>query len=84
MVTEWSTTHHAPDGWIGLICPSDEAAIWLAIAIAAENIAVRREESILFLPVGAKFRLSYEIKNVVTAVAKTHHYWTEHAQSLVA
>jgi sirohydrochlorin cobaltochelatase len=32
----------------------------------------------LLLPAGPDFRLKYEIKNVITAVAKTHHYWTEH------
>ncbi|MGH2550791.1 MAG: nickel/cobalt transporter, partial [Thermomicrobiales bacterium] len=74
MVTNWTTTRAAPDGWIGLICPTEDAAIWLTTAITAENIAIRHEQSMIFLPVGARFRLGYEIKNVVTAVAKTHHY----------
>jgi len=33
------------------------------------------------LPAGPAFRLDKEIKNVITVVAKTHHYWTEHRGS---
>jgi sirohydrochlorin cobaltochelatase len=33
---------------------------------------------VLFLPAGPTFRLDKEIKNVVTVIAKTHHYWKEH------
>jgi sirohydrochlorin cobaltochelatase len=39
---------------------------------------VRREDAVLYLPAGCGFTLDGEIKNVVTAVAKTHHYWIEH------
>ena len=65
-------------GWIGVACDSEEMALWLLRAIIVENISVRREGQLLFLPVGPDFRLEYEIKNVITAVAKTHHYWLEH------
>ncbi|GAC1365134.1 MAG: hypothetical protein PVS3B3_34460 [Ktedonobacteraceae bacterium] len=65
-------------GWIGLQCDSDEMALWLLRAIIVENVCVRREGTILFLPVGPAFRIEYEIKNVITVVAKTHHYWIEH------
>jgi hypothetical protein len=50
-------------------------------AIVVENVCVRREESVLFLPAGPAFRLDKEIKNVITVVAKTHHYWREHLRS---
>lgn len=66
------------DGWLGVECESEEMAIWLLRAIIVENVIARREESTLFLPAGPDFRLEYEIKNVVTALAKTHHYWKEH------
>ncbi len=52
---------------------------WLLHAITVENVAVRREGNVLFLPAGPAFVLDKEIKNMVTVVAKTHHYWTEHA-----
>ncbi len=65
-------------GWIGLQCQNEEMALWLLRAIIVENICVRREGTILFLPAGPDFQLEKEIKNVITVVAKTHHYWLEH------
>jgi sirohydrochlorin cobaltochelatase len=65
-------------GWIGVACDTEEMALWLLRAIVVENISVRREGQLLFLPAGPDFRLEYEIKNVITALAKTHHYWSEH------
>ena len=73
-----------PVGWIGLRCADEEMAIWLMRAIVVENVMVRREEAILYLPAGCGFTLDGEIKNVVTAVAKTHHYWIEHQAALSA
>ena len=68
-----------PPGWIGVACESEDMAIWLVRAILVENVMARREGSTLYLPAGPRFTLAGEIKNVVTAVAKTHHYWTQHA-----
>jgi sirohydrochlorin cobaltochelatase len=65
-------------GWIGLECASDEMALWLLRAIVVENVTVRREDTVLWFPAGSDFRLEREIKNVVTVVAKTTHYWQEH------
>ena len=53
-------------------------AIWLQQAILPENVSVRRDESRLYLPAGPTFQLKEEIKNVITVIAKTHHYWQEH------
>ena len=65
-------------GWIGLQCDNEEMALWLLRAIIVENVCVRREGTTLFLPVGPNFGVEKEIKNVITVVAKTHHYWMEH------
>ena len=65
-------------GWIGLRCDNEEMALWLLRAIIVENVCVRREGMMLFLPVGPNFGVEKEIKNVITVVAKTHHYWMEH------
>ena len=65
-------------GWIGVQCHSEAMALWLLRAIVVENISVRREGSVLYLPAGPAFRLEHEIKNVITALAKTCHYWQEH------
>jgi sirohydrochlorin cobaltochelatase len=78
MVTGLPVVLDGPTGWIGLRCEDEAMAIWLMRAIVVENIMVRREGAVLYLPVGCRFTLEGEIKNVVTVVAKTYHYWKEH------
>ncbi|PMP82977.1 MAG: sirohydrochlorin chelatase, partial [Roseiflexus castenholzii] len=80
MVTGLPVVTGNTSGWVGLVCESEAMALWLLRAIAVENVSVRREGCTLFLPAGPDFRLDGEIKNVVTAVAKTYHYWKEHVQ----
>ena len=58
-------------------------ALWLLRAIIVENVMVRREGTVLWFPAGPDYRLEREIKNVITVVAKTNHYWQEHAHALV-
>jgi sirohydrochlorin cobaltochelatase len=65
-------------GWLEILCHSGSQARWLAEAILEENVQARHEGQLLFVPVGDQFRLKQEIKNVITAVAKTTHYWQEH------
>jgi sirohydrochlorin cobaltochelatase len=78
MITHWPVERNLAPGWIGLVCPDEETAYWLLHAVVAENVAAGRMNNLLLLPAGPDFRLKYEIKNVITAVAKIHHYWTEH------
>jgi len=78
LITNLPVITHRSRGWIGIQCANEEMALWLLRAIIVENISVRREDDVIFLPVGPNFRLEHEIKNVITVVAKTHHYWTEH------
>ncbi|MCG8351363.1 MAG: sirohydrochlorin chelatase [Chloroflexales bacterium] len=80
LVTSLTVVTDRAPGWVGLVCTSEEMALWLLRAIVVENISVRRERNVLFLPAGPNFHLESEIKNVITAVAKTHHYWQEHMQ----
>ena len=81
LVTGRPTRRSATPGWVGLVCDSEAMAVWLLRAIVVENVAVRREGAVLWFPAGPDFRMAYEIKNVVTVVAKTAHYWQEHAQA---
>ena len=81
MVTGLETKRSAMPGWIGLVCESEDMALWLLRAIVVENVSVRREGEVLYFPAGADFRLEKEIKNVITVVAKTNHYWQEHLES---
>lgn len=78
LVTGLSVEPGATPGWVGVRCHDEAMADWLMRAIVVENVMARREGAILYLPAGPDFRLRKEIKNVVTSVAKTCHYWTEH------
>ena len=78
MVTNLEVVESQSPGWLGMRCHSQEMAIWLMRAMVVENVLVRREGNVLYLPAGPNFSLTGEIKNVVTVVAKTFHYWTEH------
>ena len=65
-------------GWIDVDCPSTGMAGWLLRAITMENISAHAERMVLHLPAGPNFRLEKEIKNVITSIAKTCHYWLGH------
>jgi len=67
--------------WIGVRCHSVAMAAWLVRAIVMENVAAKHDGEILYLPAGPEFRLAKEIKNVITVLAKTCHYWTSHMSS---
>ena len=68
----------AEPGWIAVKCTSRAMATWLAEAIIEENVAAHARDTLLLVPVGEHFQLTGEIKNVITAVAKTTHYWDDH------
>lgn len=78
LVSDLEVVTETAPGWIGLVCRDDAMALWLLQAIIVENVSVRREGQLIFLPVGPRFRTEKEIKNVITVVAKTYHYWSEH------
>lgn len=80
-VTRLPVVRSTVPGWIGMECTSEDMALWLLRAIVVENVTVRREGTVLWFPAGPHFRLEREIRNVVTVVAKTTHYWQEHVAS---
>lgn len=69
-----SPTH----GWVRVSCAGTAMAGWLLRAIVMENVAARGDGNTIDLPAAPSFRLEKEIKNVVTVIAKTCHYWTGH------
>jgi urease accessory protein len=79
LVSGLPTVRSAAPGWIGVECRNETMAVWMLRAIVTENVSVRREGAVLYMPVGPHYKLDQEIRNVITVVAKTHHYWTEHA-----
>ncbi len=68
----------AHTGWIAVECGQNSKAHWLSSQILQENVESYAEGTRFFVPVGDTFTLKGEIKNVITAVAKTTHYWQEH------
>jgi hypothetical protein len=65
-------------GWVSADCYSETMASWLLRAIVMENVAARRRGRELLLPAAPEFRVDMEIKNVITVIAKTTHYWMGH------
>lgn len=84
LVTGLPTQRSSVPGWIGMVCDSETMALWLLRAIIVENVSVRREGQLLFFPASAAFQLGGEIKNIITVIAKTNHYWQEHAKMLAS
>ncbi|MEQ1911438.1 MAG: hypothetical protein ABMA15_21650 [Vicinamibacterales bacterium] len=82
MATELPAEASPTQGWVRAYCTSPGMAGWLARAIVMENVAARSVGTALDLPAAPAFRLEKEIKNVVTVVAKTSHYWKGHMPSL--
>ncbi len=78
LVAPLASVKSTTPGWVGLACEDEEMALWMLQAIIPENVSVRREGQNLFLPAGPAFEIEKEIKNVITVVAKTYHYWSEH------
>ncbi len=65
-------------GWIRVECTTEGAAGWLARAIVMENVSARCEGTGLYVPAGPNYRIEKEVKNVITSMAKTCHYWMDH------
>jgi sirohydrochlorin cobaltochelatase len=69
---------HVESGWIEVRLNSKNMAQWFFELIVMENVECRRVGKCIYLPVNDDFTLEKEIKNVVTVLAKAHHYWTQH------
>jgi len=81
MVSGLAATASPVPGWVRVQCASPGMAGWLARAITMENVAARCEGAMLDLPAGPDYRLEKEIKNVITVIAKSCHYWLDHMWS---
>lgn len=77
-VTGLATEPSSNCGWVRVSCVNRGTAEWLLRAITMENVSVRRVGTEIELPAGPSFRLEKEIKNVITVMAKTCHYWFGH------
>jgi hypothetical protein len=78
MVTELAAAPSPIPGWVRVECESAGMSEWLVRAIVMENVSAYCEGALLDLPAGPGYRLEKEIKNVITVIAKTCHYWLGH------
>ena len=78
MVTGLRSYPSPTPGWVSVTCLGDAMAGWLVRAIVMENVAARHAGAVLELPAAPHFRLEREVKNVITVIAKTCHYWMGH------
>lgn len=78
LVTELPVQPSPHPGWVQVECADPIMAGWLLRAITMENVAARAHGAFLELPAGPAYRVEKEIKNVITVIAKTCHYWVEH------
>lgn len=78
MVTGLVADESEHPGWVRVGCDGHGMAEWLVRAIVMENVSARCHGTIVELPAAPRFRLEKEIKNVITSIAKTCHYWAGH------
>lgn len=78
MTTGLAASPASEPGWVAVRCHDEDMAGWLLRAVTAENVFTRRRGDALHLPAGPQFRLAKETKNVIVALAKTCHYWSDH------
>ena len=78
MVTDLTPELSPIPGWVRVDCLGEGMAGWLLRAIVMENVSARADGTALDLPAGPDYRLEKEIKNVITVIAKTCHYWEGH------
>lgn len=78
MVTGLAVPPSPSDGWVRVRCLGEGMAGWLLRAIVMENVSARSDGAAILLPAGPGYRVEKEIKNVLTVIAKTCHYWMGH------
>lgn len=78
MVSTLAVEPSANPGWVRVMCSTEVMAGWMVRAIVMENVAARAGGTVIELPAGPHYRLEKEVKNVVTVIAKTFHYFDGH------
>jgi hypothetical protein len=81
MVSDLAVEPSSHPGWVRVMCPTEVMAEWLVRAIVMENVSAHIQGTVIELPAGPHYRLEKEIKNVVTAMAKTFHYFDGHIEA---
>jgi len=63
---------HAYAGWLGVVCPSVRAAVWMMRALLASNVLARREDTTLFVPLNRT--TDSDGRRVIDAVVRVHAF----------
>ena len=59
-------------GWIGVPCSDEKTAAWLMRAVIVDNVLVRREGNVLYLPASPTFAAQAKTQKVVDAFARAY------------
>jgi sirohydrochlorin cobaltochelatase len=81
MVADLAVERSPIPGWVRVDCDREVTAGWLVRAIVMENVSAYADGPALYLPAGPAYRVEKEIKNVITVIAKTCHYFADHLWS---
>jgi sirohydrochlorin cobaltochelatase len=80
-VTDLNAAPSRVPGWVRVECGNAATAGWLARAVVMENVSARCGSTWIDLPAAPGHRVEKEIKNVITVMAKTCHYWLDHTSA---
>jgi hypothetical protein len=72
--TGLATAPSQAPGWVGLPCADEEMTVWLLRAVVVENVMVRREGNVLFLPVDPAYGPG-EVRRLVGVVGRAVRFW---------
>ncbi len=75
-VTGRPTVPSKAPGWVGVSCETEEMAVWLLRAVIVENVMVRREGSVLYLPAGPDYQAG-DIRRLVGVVGRAARYFAQ-------
>ena len=62
-------------GWIGVQCANVDMAIWLMRALVVENVMVRTENHVLYLPASPAFLGGDKLRTMVALFSRACHLW---------
>src|SRR5712671_1780253 len=65
-------------GWLGVQCADEGMAVWLMRAMLVEDVVVRREGDVLYLPAGPDYVATGKARRVVAVLVCACHYWDAH------
>jgi hypothetical protein len=78
MLTGYPAMGEGWQGRVGFLCRTPLEASYLAAQINNEGVDAEVDNLLVYVPVSEHFTVPVEIKSILTAIGKVHHYWREH------